>query len=104
MQHIEKDTNNFKLGNHTVRYRMQYANRTTEKKYKLPNTINNNRVPQNAKHIIYAIKKLIVLLGYLISYGYLPLEQTQISFHRSNKCIEQRTVGNNCRRSTCIEG
>ena len=67
MQHIEKDNSKFKPGNHTVRNRMQYANRTTEKKYKLPNKINNNRYPKMT-NIIDAIKKLI---GYLISYCYL---------------------------------
>ena len=42
-QEIEKDNSKFKPGNHTVKNRIQYANRTTKKKYKLPNRINNNR-------------------------------------------------------------
>ena len=67
MQHIEKDNSNFKPGNQTFRNRMQYVNRTTEKKYKLPNRNNNNRYPINIAKID-AIKKLI---GYLISYCYL---------------------------------
>ena len=69
MQHIEKDNSKFKPGNHIVKNRMPYANtnRTTEKKYKIPNRINNNRYPK-IKNIIDATKKLI---GYLISYCYL---------------------------------
>ena len=58
-QEIKEDNSKFKPGNHTVRNRIQYDNRTTEKKNKLRNKINNKRYSEMT-NIIDAIQKSIV--------------------------------------------
>ena len=96
-QKIKKDNSKSKPGNHTVRNRIQFANRTTEIKDKLLNRINNNNRYPTMSNTIDAINKLI---GYSIPYCYFKNRQRLFFIDRTSK---QRTVGVNCRKSTCIE-